>query len=424
MTIDPDRHPCFRPDAKGRFARVHLPVAPACNIQCNYCNRKHDCLNESRPGVTSRVLTPAQAVGYLAQAVEKDPRVAVAGIAGPGDALATPELTIETCRLVRRRMPEMLLCVASNGLNVAESADALAELDVSHVTLTINGVDPEITRSIYAWVRHRKRVYRGLDAAKCLLENQLAAIDALKRRDVIVKVNTIVIPGYNDAHVEVVAKTLAPLGVDLHNCMPICPVDETPFCAVAAPDCETIERLRARAGEHLPQMAHCTRCRADAAGMLGEDWTDWTAAELDRASRGADDADRPYVAVASREGLLVNEHLGEATEWIVFAPDENSPGGFQAREVRPAPPPGGGLARWEALARTLHDCRAVLAAGAGNPPREVLSRHGIRTVLAEGLIDEYLPDVHAGKEVRSPVRCDKGCAKDTGECSGDGTGCG
>ncbi len=52
-------HPCFNEEAKHTSARVHLPVAPKCNIQCNYCNRKFDCVNESRPGVTSSVLAPS-----------------------------------------------------------------------------------------------------------------------------------------------------------------------------------------------------------------------------------------------------------------------------------------------------------------------------------------------------------------------------
>ncbi len=51
--LDITRHPCFNESAKGTCGRVHLPVAPECNIKCNYCNRKYDCVNESRPGVTS-----------------------------------------------------------------------------------------------------------------------------------------------------------------------------------------------------------------------------------------------------------------------------------------------------------------------------------------------------------------------------------
>ena len=86
QTVAPDlsRHPCFNAEVKGKFGRVHLPVAPKCNIKCNYCNRKYDCVNESRPGVTSTILTPEQALVYMEKVLTAEPRITVAGIAGPG----------------------------------------------------------------------------------------------------------------------------------------------------------------------------------------------------------------------------------------------------------------------------------------------------------------------------------------------------
>ena len=57
-----ENHPCYSDRGHQHFARMHVAVAPACNIQCHYCNRKYDCSNESRPGVVSEVLTPEQAV--------------------------------------------------------------------------------------------------------------------------------------------------------------------------------------------------------------------------------------------------------------------------------------------------------------------------------------------------------------------------
>ncbi len=54
-------HPCFGGD-HNKAGRIHLPVAPGCNIKCGFCERKFDCANESRPGVTSKILTPTQAV--------------------------------------------------------------------------------------------------------------------------------------------------------------------------------------------------------------------------------------------------------------------------------------------------------------------------------------------------------------------------
>lgn len=40
-------HPCYSEEAHHYFARMHVAVAPACNIQCNYCNRKYDCANSN-----------------------------------------------------------------------------------------------------------------------------------------------------------------------------------------------------------------------------------------------------------------------------------------------------------------------------------------------------------------------------------------
>jgi nitrogen fixation protein NifB len=176
MTLDLTGHPCFNEAARKTAARIHLPVAPRCNVQCNFCDRRFDCVNESRPGVTSAVLTPQQAVYYLDRAMERSPAIRVVGIAGPGDPFATPEDTLETLRLVRNRYPKMLLCVASNGLEVAAHAAELGKLQVSHVTLTVNAIDPEIGARIYAWVRAGIRVLRGVEGAAVLLERQRAAI--------------------------------------------------------------------------------------------------------------------------------------------------------------------------------------------------------------------------------------------------------
>lgn len=96
MTLDLRRHPCFSRDASHRFARIHLPVAPKCNMQCHFCNRKFDCQNESRPGVTSTLLQPRQALEYLRQAKQKVEKIAVVGIAGPGDPFANAPETMET----------------------------------------------------------------------------------------------------------------------------------------------------------------------------------------------------------------------------------------------------------------------------------------------------------------------------------------
>jgi nitrogen fixation protein NifB len=88
---DMSKHPCFNSKSKHQYGRLHIPVAPSCNIQCKYCNRKYDCINESRPGVSSTTLNAEQSLRYVERIMEKNPNIAVIGIAGPGDAFATPE---------------------------------------------------------------------------------------------------------------------------------------------------------------------------------------------------------------------------------------------------------------------------------------------------------------------------------------------
>jgi nitrogen fixation protein NifB len=420
MARNLSNHPCFDASARHRSARIHLPVAPDCNVQCNFCKRKYDCANESRPGVTSAVLSPSQALFYLERMLRRDPRIAVVGIAGPGDPFALPERTLETLRLVRRRFPEMLLCVASNGLSLAPYVDQLAELEVSHVTLTVNAVDPEIAGRLYAWVRDGKRICRGRAAGEVLWQRQAEAIGRLKTRGVTVKINTIVVPGINEQHVVEVARQTSALGADILNCVPLYPVEDTPFGTISPPSSATVASIRAAAGQYLSMVEHCTRCRADAVGLLGEPMPAWAVRGLLEAASLplVSGQQRPYVAVATLDGVLVNQHLGEARELAIFRQTES---GFDLVEMRSTPPSGGGTQRWETLAKTLGDCQALLVSGAGASPCSVLGARGIRVVLMEGLIEEGLQAIYRGAEIRAPCarqhRCGSGC-------SGNGLGCG
>ncbi|MFZ2088284.1 MAG: radical SAM protein [Desulfobaccales bacterium] len=396
--LDIKRHPCFNAEVKGECGRVHLPVAPKCNILCNYCNRKYDCVNESRPGVTSAVLTPEQSLAYMERVLAAEPRITVAGIAGPGDPFANPEDTMRTLRLVREKFPELLLCLATNGLGLPPYVQELADLQVSHVSITVNAVDPEVGRRLYSWVRDGKVVYRGLKAAELLLSRQLEAIAALKAHGITVKVNTIIVPGVNDHHVEAIAGRMAELGVDILNLMPMYPNVDTPFAEIPEPTPALMSALRLEAEKFLPQMHHCTRCRADAVGLLEEDRSKDLHGCLSACAALPPplDQDRPYVAVATREGALVNLHLGEAPSLQIWGPDQN--GGFTLIEERPAPLPGS-PDRWGALAGTLKDCRAVLVNAIGDTPRAILQESRVMPLEMSGFIDMALSAVYDGSAV-------------------------
>lgn len=431
-------HPCFNDKVRHTFGRIHLPIAPRCNIQCKFCNRKYDCVNESRPGVTTGVLSPVQAMIYLDAVIAKKDNISVVGIAGPGDPFANPEETMETLRLVRQKYPDMILCLATNGLNIGPYIDELAQIKVSHVTITINAIDPEIAEKIYSWVRFDKRVYHPKEGVKILLEKQLEAIAKLKSKGIVVKVNSIIIPGINDEHIPVIAEKIAPMNVDILNCIPYYPNDGAAFKDIMEPSKEMIQRVRKRAAVFLPQMHHCTRCRADAVGLLGEGISD----ELMQLLKTTADTPPPlsilsvpltapekkvvnsteeksFVAVASMEGFLVNQHLGEAYQLRIYGKNDDV---VELLETRQLPEPGGGIKRWEIVGNIIKDCRALMVSGIGETPRQVLTQKGIEIFEIEGLIEEAVQSFYDGTTLRHLIKrkanlCGMGC-------SGGSVGCG
>jgi nitrogen fixation protein NifB len=268
-------HPCYSEDAHHYFARMHVAVAPACNIQCHYCNRKYDCANESRPGVVSEKLTPAQALRKVITVANEVPQLAVLGIAGPGDACYDWRHTRETFARVSAHIPDIKLCLSTNGLALPEHIDEIAGMNVDHVTITINMVDPTIGTAIYPWIFYNHRRWTGLDASKILHERQMLGLELLVARKILVKVNSVMIPEVNDAHLVEVNRVVKEKGAFLHNVMPLIsdPAHGTHYGLTGqrGPRAAELQALQDKLSDGARLMRHCRQCRADAVGLLGED---------------------------------------------------------------------------------------------------------------------------------------------------------
>ncbi|HEX8986589.1 MAG TPA: nitrogenase cofactor biosynthesis protein NifB [Rhodocyclaceae bacterium] len=423
-----ENHPCYSEQAHHHFARMHAAVAPACNIQCHYCNRKYDCANESRPGVVSELLTPEQAVKKTLAVAAAIPQMSVLGIAGPGDPLANPERAFATFRMLAEKAPDLKLCVSTNGLALPQCVDELAKHNIEHVTITINCIDPDVGARIYPWIFWNNRRVRGREAAAILIEQQQKGLEMLVARGILVKVNSVMIPGVNDEHLVEVSRTVKAKGAFLHNVMPlIAEAEHGTFYGVMgqrSPTAAELKELQDKCEGDMNMMRHCRQCRADAVGLLGEDrGAEFTlekveAMEIDHeaalqrrqafrakvaaemeAKRAQAHAVQPAVislhrrsaapaegrpvlmAVAAKQGLVA-EHFGHAREFLIY--EATATGAKLVGHRKAAQYCGGDASCGEAedvlgkTIRALEGCEAVLCSKIGYEPWGELEAAGIR----------------------------------------------
>ncbi len=263
-------HPCYSAEAHWKYARMHLPVAPACNIQCRFCNRAFDCPNETRPGVTSRVLKAEEAAALVRRVRESIGNLSIIGIAGPGEPLANEE-TFKTLKLVGGEFPDMTLCLATNGLLLPQRVDELVSLGVKYVTVTINALEPQVGAKIYSWVRDGGELLTGRDAFQMLSEKQWEGLAKCVDEGLVVKVNSVLIPGMNEAELPKIASRASEAGALVQNVIPFLPVNGSEFEGRKSPSRLETNQVRGECGRLIKQIEHCARCRADAIGLLGCD---------------------------------------------------------------------------------------------------------------------------------------------------------
>jgi len=254
-------HPCFSAAAHDRVGRIHLPIAPRCNIRCNFCERKVcAALTIQHPGWTARILPVSEAVALVRSIVTSGKRNFVVGVAGPGDPLAN-ETTFQALRLIHGEYPELVKCISTNGLLLEDKLPELIAAGVRALTVTVNAPDGGVGKHIYSWVKYQGTTYRGEVAAEVLLTGQLRGIRQALEAGLGLKVNTVLIPGVNDQSMVKLACRLREAGVRLMNIMPLIP--SGPMRGYRAPTCDELRQARRDCEEIVPQFYRCEQCRAD-----------------------------------------------------------------------------------------------------------------------------------------------------------------
>ena len=382
-------HPCFNKNAHN-MARMHIPVAPACNISCNYCSRKYDCPNESRPGVTSEVLTPEQALEKFKLVKAKIPNLKVIGIAGPGDALANFQATKKSIELIKKEDKDVIICLSTNGLMLPFYAEELINLGVSHVTVTINTIDSEIGAKLYKEVNYLGTTYKGKEAAEILLHNQLSGLKYLSSKGLVCKVNIVMVKGINDEKIPEVVKKVKECGAFITNIMQMIPAPESVFENMPLVSQLELNNMRKSCEVDLKQMYHCKQCRADAIGTLSQDRSiefrcggcSSTKDLKEEKSKENSDLKTAYrVAVASKSGINVDQHFGHAEEFYIYDCTDGNISLLEKRNVKKyctgVEDCGEKEDKISSIINTINDCSAVIAMRAGDEPIRKLAEKGI-----------------------------------------------
>lgn len=402
-------HPCFT-SGPCVYARIHLPVAPKCNIQCNYCVRKFDCFNESRPGVTSKILSADEALGRYVKVKKHLKNLKVVGIAGPGDALANFEETERTLKLIRAFDPEVTFCLSTNGLMLPYYAKKLIDLGVTHFTVTLNAVNVDIGAKIYKFINYFGEKYTGREAATILLANQLAGLHLLQKYHAVTKVNCVALKGINEDHIPQVVKMMKTFGVYMTNIMPHIPIKGSAFQDLPRWKGIEITELRNECEVDMRQMRNCRQCRADAVGTLNNDLSlsdlfngcpaGSRESEDYKVLQRSDEAGKSEAAaqsekslcsqgkryaVASSNGKIIDMHFGEVKTFYIYDSDGRSAHFVEKRVVgQYCNGDTCGADRedkWDTILPAITDCQGVLAMKIGNAPKKFLLSKGIEPIV-------------------------------------------
>ena len=375
--------PGYSPQESEGTSTLRLPVAPLA-----FCRIRH--------APETKAISAMNATEVIAEA-DRFQGLTHVELDGPGDPLASMTATLATVALLKQHRPELSIGLTTVGLNGADHAAELAATGVQRITLQVETLDAATAEKLYAWIRPGKKTIPLKDVVPLLLDEQAKAVPALAEAGLAVTVRTTVYPGINAHQIVSIAETMAELGA---SAMELAPFTPDPSQANAPPAATRVhmEQIAKLTERFLPttsfQMS-IEECGCDCGPSCGSGSTCGcgiaapTQTGLPKPTR-----ERPRVAVASSTGMDVDLHLGQAKTLLIYGPRED--GLACLLETRQAPDPGSGESRWEQLADTLHDCFALLAASAGQRPREVLGNRGIRVILTEDNIEGTVDVLYGG----------------------------
>ncbi|MBM9537732.1 NifB/NifX family molybdenum-iron cluster-binding protein [Desulfobulbus alkaliphilus] len=354
---------------------LKLPVAPRALYRLRHAPEKH----------LDQVLTPEEALREVAL----HQGLADVELEDPGDPLASMATTLATLALLKKHHPELRITLTTLGLDGEGCAAELAAAGLDRVTIQVETMEPATAEKLYAWIRPGTKTLPLSRAVAQLVTTQPKTVQAMATAGVEVRIRTTIYPGINAHQAVMIAENMAALGATAMELVPYTP-DPQAVDGPVPPTREQMEQISALTSQYLQTslqgMSVVERGCASGCGC-GAKVT--AQPKLPKPSN-----ERPNVAVASATGIDVDLHLGQADTLLIYGP--RGDGLTCLLETRQAPAPGGGESRWEQLARTLNDCFVLLAASAGQRPREILASQGIHVLLTEENIEGTVDVLYGG----------------------------
>ncbi len=226
---------------EGNIAR--LPVAPQIVGRSRFAPTQPTSLQTA---------TVPEAIAMLQnQITESSHPITMVAVDGPGDPLATPDITLHTISRIKDLYPELLVGLKTYGIGSKSLASQLASAGLDYVEMLVDAMRAEVLEKLYAWIRPGKKTLKISDAAPLLLEEQRNGLPALKFHEIKVSIHTTLYAGYNIASIGKIARDMGELGADAISLTPHMTLPETEVL-LEDPTKEDIERATTDAREYLP----------------------------------------------------------------------------------------------------------------------------------------------------------------------------
>lgn len=351
-----------------------LPVAPQAAARIRFCGEAQ----------LPQAVPLRGALTWIAGLLGQGSDIGGLDLHGPGDPLATPTMTLDILAMLREQYPDLPLGITTLGLGLAEHAGGLAKQGVARVTLLVGAVTPQTIKKIYTWIRPGKRNTPLAEGAEILIEAQAKGISACKAAGIAVSIQTTVYGGINEEEIEKIARQVSALGAESISLLPgkgwLKTEEKLPLVSP-----KTMAALAKKAAQHLSVVC------LEEESPRGEHIPP---AEGGPLSVPKPTTNRPNAGVLSSNGMDIDLHLGQAIKALIYGPRED--GLACLLGTRDLPEPGSGDSRWQQVAEILSDCFVLMAASAGQKPRDILSSFGLTVLLLEDNVEGTVDVLYGG----------------------------